>query len=165
MTESKLQDRLSAELIDRGHEYVVPNVSCWGRTWEADLVSVTQSGYAYEFEIKLTGSDFERDKAKDRHVCLQDTHEGGIEGRRVGTWRGVGPSRFFYVVGPDVDLDRIEVPDYAGLIDASSHRLILTGTKMTDAPRLHGNKVEEDVKEYLSRGLMWRYWKARGTDT
>lgn len=161
MTESELQDKLAAELIDRGHQYVVPNVSCWGRVWEADLVSVTQSGYAYEFEIKLTGSDFERDKEKNRHLCLKDTYEDGLERRRVGTWRGRGPSRFFYVIGPDVDKSKIEVPDYAGLIDSSSHSRVLTGTKMTDAPRLHSNEVDDDVLEYLSRGLMHRYWEKR----
>jgi hypothetical protein len=165
MNETQIQNRLATELIDRGHEHVVPNVSCWGRTWEADLVSVTKSGYAYEWKIKLTSADFRRDKRKDRHTCLKDTYEKGRRNRRIGTWRGAGPSRFFYVLGPDVDSSGIEVPDYAGVVDAGSHSLVLTGTKMTDAPRLHNEKIKEDVKGYLARGLMWRYWEARETST
>ena len=45
---------------------IVPNVSWAFLNYEADLVSLTQSGYATEIEIKISKADLKKDKEK-RH--------------------------------------------------------------------------------------------------
>ena len=43
---------------------IVPNVSWAFINYEADLVSLTQSGYATEIEIKVSKADLKKDKEK-----------------------------------------------------------------------------------------------------
>lgn len=81
---------------------MVPNVYLWW--WECDLVYVSRSDYATEFEIKLTHSDFLADKKKlTKHDCLANE----LEDR--------GPAEFFYVCPRGVIVVD-ELPPYAGLI-------------------------------------------------
>jgi len=47
---------------------IIPNVKWgWGLHYEADLVVLTESDYAYEVELKVTKSDLKQD-AKKRHT-------------------------------------------------------------------------------------------------
>lgn len=51
-------------LCGSGRRIVVPNVS-WGLLrYEADLLTLTKSGYAWEVEIKISRGDLLRDKKK-----------------------------------------------------------------------------------------------------
>jgi len=106
MTESEAQDDLYTRLRRKRHEPVVPNVKLW--RWECDLVSVTQAGYAVEYEIKRTLRDFRRDREKRRDRFFRGTSRF--------RHRGHGPCRFFYVTTPALDLPDDELPEYAGLI-------------------------------------------------
>ncbi|WP_263788112.1 hypothetical protein [Salinibacter grassmerensis] len=167
MNETDVQRAIATEVIGRGHTHVVPNVFLWGRSWESDLISLTPSGYAVEFEIKRTTADFRRDKEKPRHKKLARAHD---EGQAMSTHRGQGPTRFFYVIGPGVDQAKIEVPGYAALITPSgqlgqrepnaveSIKDSLEELSLPMAPLLHSGKIQEQAKSYLSRGLMHRFW-------
>jgi len=151
MTETEIQNALATRMRGRGHEYIVPNVSPWGRIWEADVVSITKSGYAVEYEIKCSDTDFRKDKEKRRHQELQKDSPY--------IWRGHGPCRFLYVFSPDVDTGSLDIPDYAGVVEPTD-----TGCyspNLREAPRLHDKKVHNDGIEYLARGLMHRYWDLR----
>lgn len=127
--------------------------------WEADLVSVTASGYAIEYEIKTSAQDFRRDREKGRHEILLRTHRSShMQGIR-DTWRGNGPSRFFYIFAPDVPTEDLSVPPYAGAATTARNENWMP--PLSEAPRLHTQAVADDVREYLSRGLMHRYWDLR----
>ena len=156
MTESDIQNALFRELEDKGHTLIVPNVKLW--SWEADLISVTKAGYAYEYEIKCSRGDFLRDSDKKRHKQLSKVQE---KGRASSYYQG--PSRFFYVV-PAGLIKKDEIPDYAGLLEMRKRPRgrRLYSLSASKAPRLHSNTIEEDRRRYLARGLMHRYWEVRG---
>ena len=59
LDETKIQYHLYQDLIAKGHEIVVPNVSWSWLLWEADLISITKAGYMNEYEIKISKQDFE----------------------------------------------------------------------------------------------------------
>lgn len=55
---------------------VVPNIR-WGFRWlpyEVDLLCVTPSGYAHEYELKISASDIAADKRKRRIGCSDSLH-------------------------------------------------------------------------------------------
>lgn len=155
MTETDIQNALFRDLEDKGHTLIVPNVKLW--SWEADLISVTKAGYVYEYEIKCTRADFLRDQEKKRHKQLSNIQE---KGRASSYYQG--PSRFFYVVPAGV-VEKDEMPVYAGLLEMRKkpRGRRLYSLSASEAPRLHGNKIEEDRRRYLARGLMHRYWEVR----
>jgi hypothetical protein len=57
------------------HKYVINNVFVFRDDWESDYFGMTDSGYAYEVEIKISRSDFKKDfTKKDKHKTL--SHKG-----------------------------------------------------------------------------------------
>lgn len=148
MTEFDAQNHLYNQLRRRRHEPVVPNVKLW--RWECDLVSVTQAGYAVEYEIKRTRGDFRRDSNKRRDRFFR--------GKSRFKHRGHGPCRFFYVTTPELALDDDALPAYAGLIDLATDGTL---TQLVQAPRLHEHTISPSCLDYLNRGLMCRYWDSR----
>lgn len=77
---------------------VLTNIYLW--RWESDALYVSKSGYVHEFEIKISRSDFLRDKNKYlRHKKIPS---------------GQGPTFFYYVCPPDL-ISPGEIPEYAGL--------------------------------------------------
>jgi hypothetical protein len=104
--------------------FVLPSYTPIG-WWECDLFEITEAGYFREYEIKVSRSDFLRDRHKARTEWLPDpdnpfrlkrlrsnvTKHGLLED---GSTRG--PSRFWYVT-PAGLISRDEVPRWAGLIE------------------------------------------------
>ena len=152
-TESQIQDLLHKHLSSKGHEFITPNVGLW--VGESDLVSCTQSMYGYEYEIKVTRSDFLRDKKKRRHK-VYSTLTAESQQR--------GPSRFYYATPPGL-IDESDLPQYAGLLYVDSMEkygnTYAKVEKVREAPRRHMNKIKDDRLRYLGRGLTLRYWKLR----
>jgi len=124
-TESKIQESLKNILSQP--RFLLKNLYVFG--WESDLLILTQSGYWYEYEIKISRADFKNDfKHKaDKHIkYLQN-----VEYTRK-------PNYFYYAV-PENMISIDEVPEYAGLIyvtEYGSYRII------KHAPKLHKEKVD-----------------------
>lgn len=79
---------------------------------ECDIISVSKSDYIYEYEIKISRSDFKKDFIKEKHNhILNEKFTYTIKGEllfRICNY-------FNYVVPRDlISID--EVPEYAGLI-------------------------------------------------
>ncbi len=89
--------------------------------WECDLYRLTKARYFYEYEIKLTRSDFKADRKK------REWHWGR---NQEGKWRrqngrfkleaiidasSRGPKQFWYVVPQDL-IGPEDIPDWAGLM-------------------------------------------------
>lgn len=72
LDEARIQYSMWLNLVNRGHEIVIPNVSWSYLLWEADLVSVTKARYLYEFEIKISHADFKADFTKRKHWHFKD---------------------------------------------------------------------------------------------
>ena len=106
----------------------VPNTTSLAG-WEADLLLLQPSGWAWEIEIKVSVNDFRREfKTKEtKHRILR---EGFVIER--GIWSGTDYTRknkhvqkFFFAVPKDV-FDKLkleEFPDYAGIIVIDPDRL------------------------------------------
>ena len=154
-TETSIQYKLWRELEQgRGHRPVAPNV--FMPNWsECDMVSVTKSSAWWEFEIKISRSDFKADTEKDMpngwHGPRTNKHTALHEKT------GRGPGRFIYVTPPGL-VTPAEVPAFAGLWEVGhGYRL----REIVPAPKLHSLKLttEEIAKLYVT--LYWRYWSLR----
>lgn len=136
---------------------MVPNYTPDG--WEeCDLYLVTGRGYAAEYEIKRTRSDFKADfRKRHKHQMLR-----GRTGRSL-------PTRFTYVC-PAMVIPLRDVPDYAGLMYA-----VWTGSnpasrwttpmlhEIRPAPRLRETKVPRERVQQMRRTTYHRFWNERFT--
>jgi hypothetical protein len=180
MTERDIQIGLYLHLV---HRKGIPNI--WPNTdkltgYEADLLAVTKAGYAYEYEIKRTKSDFRADKKKlQKHASLAGTGmtklatPGGKERyvltaqhlkqpRRIyldACYPNLRPKYFWYVCWsfePPAD----EVPDYAGvmLVDRRGKGPWISMDIIKPAPILPSQKVDPARIARANRSMAYRYW-------
>lgn len=127
--------------------------------WECDLWAVTKAGYATEYEIKLSLSDFKNDAAKEAAHWSREsgwTHKRTKHGALAAA-ETAGPSRFFYVI-PRALRSAIEpiLPSWAGLGLFGDSRVFF----VRDAPRLHNQHVRAREMRLAQRRLCFRYWQA-----
>jgi hypothetical protein len=97
-------------LIEKTGDKVFPNV--YIGCFEADIMELTKSGYAVEYEVKITRADFHNDAKKQKVYATQppkSKYEILQEGKRV--------NRFYYIV-PEGLITESEIPEFAGLIYA-----------------------------------------------
>jgi len=127
---------------------VICNLSMPGWHWEADAVYVTRSGYWYEFEVKVTRSDFFADsKKRYKHTLLADP----LNKR--------GPTMFYYVCPADmVTVD--EVPEYAGLayIVPNYYDDFPTLKIVKNPARRKVKKLDEDGWQTIAGKACDRFW-------
>lgn len=129
------------------HKYVIAN-AFFGRN-ECDVFSLTHSGYAFEFEVKISRADFFADLKKiDKHKRYSDCSAGGSKD-------GFVPNRFFYVC-PKGLIKPEEVPEYAGLMYASSFSL----QYIKDAPLLHKQKTDQKFLYAFADKMYHRYFNS-----
>lgn len=100
-------------LGDRKQNKVFPNTFIDG--FEADVIEITKSGYATEYEVKISRSDFFNDGKKKigfykGKVVNWNKFDMLQEGKRVN---------YFYYVVPKGLITVDEVPEFAGLIYVS----------------------------------------------
>lgn len=126
------------------NRYVVSNIYLF--RWESDFLVQSRAGITYEFEIKVSRSDFFADFKKDeKHQALPS----GL--RKTGTTRFVNGKpvpepdlvpclrpNFFYYVVPEGLVQPLEVPAYAGLAYVRPYSPI---TIVKKAPKLHPEKL------------------------
>ena len=130
--------------------------------WECDLWSVTRSGYAVEYEIKMSVGDFRVDAAKARNkwrgmdagVVRESKHEKLRESSEAG------PSRFYFVVHRSMaDHAASNLPEWAGLMDFGRDRGRVFLFTHKEAPRLHKTKVSRREITLCQRRMWFRYWE------
>lgn len=146
-TESRIQHALATHFNKTG-SLCVPNCGAFG--WEADLIRILPSMIAYEYEIKISASDFRKDAAKTlKHLALNGDHPAARK-------KGRCAQRFYYVAPPGVILaDR--VPSHAGLITFwpnGKPKLVKR------APKLHDHKIGHRELLYVARGAAFRFWQS-----
>jgi len=94
-----LQARHAGDPVAVANKMSFLNMFC-----DADFVTVSMAGIVTEFEIKVSRSDFHRDRKKLRHAI----YSGERRGRR--------PNRFWYVTAPDI-ITAEDLPAFAGWIE------------------------------------------------
>jgi hypothetical protein len=102
-------------LVEKTANKVFPNV--YIGCFEADIIELTKSGYALEYEVKITRADFRNDIKKQKVYVIQppkSKYEILQEAKRV--------NRFYYIV-PEGLIAEIEIPEFAGLIYARKRKV------------------------------------------
>jgi len=121
---------------------------------EMDMFLLRRSGYAEEFEIKVSTSDLRADfKKVCKHRWMKDSYEG------QDTKLYLTPNRFSYVVSDAVKLEGITFPEYAGLYCVKNDRLIcLQSPKLIHKRKLQWyKKVAGSCCHRLLRAYKLRY--------
>lgn len=118
--------------------------------WESDALYITRNGNMWEYEIKLTHSDFLADKIKVyKHKTMRE---------------GKGPSRFYYVC-PENVIKIEEVPEYAGLAYFSriekKYDSYNTITIVKEASRRKGDSIKDRRWREIATKATDRFWSSR----
>ncbi len=129
-TEEYIQRILDGFFKQNSQKYTLENLYVFD--WESDKLIETRSGLIYEYEIKVSRSDYKNDfkNKKDKHVILEGKERllpsydirkenydkfGPVNEKRFLVENRKKPNYFYYAV-PEGMIDVSEVPDYAGLI-------------------------------------------------
>jgi hypothetical protein len=126
------------------HKYVIYNSYIFN--WESDYLSVNESEYVYEVEIKVSLDDFKKDShKKEKHVLLENKSET----QKM-------PNKFFYAC-PRGIIPTIFVPEYAGLIEVSSTKEGMIAEVTKNAPFLHRDNILDTIKPLLLDKFYFKY--------
>lgn len=124
---------------------VFPNV--YTDLGEVDCLHITDSGYAYFYEVKASKADFKNDLKKKRHKRLL---------RKDSTIR-FKPKYFIYVlVGFTVEPE--EIPPYAGcyILDKSGLQR-WNGKTLKPPPTLFNERIDPQQLNYIYKKMTHRY--------
>lgn len=147
-----IQDSLAKHYIEKNHNPVCTNFKGAGYA-ECDVISISNSDYVYEFEVKISRADFKKDKDKViKHRYLNEAFDLKIQKKRRTRKVSKIPNYFTYVC--PTDLIRVdEIPVYAGLIYIDDNYNISTIKK---APILHKDKLDIKLLKRVARTLTER---------
>lgn len=146
LTESKIQEILDREYAKRT-EYQLENLYVFD--WESDYLIKTKAGYWYEFEIKISLSDFKNDKKnkKKKFDLLESKDENKL-----------CPNYFSYCVPKELT-EKVKdfLPSYAGLYEISEHFYPV----QIKAPEKINNRKMTDEDLNLTKKFYYNYksWK------
>lgn len=168
----KLTEQIICErLHQRYHDarYKLSNAFIFRHNWESDFFIQNRGGYCYEFEVKISRSDFFNDKKKtDKHSILstgkyQTKGTLSTYNRTLNLWEQeekvseyeheMRPNKFFYVV-PEGLITADELPPYAGLIYCPKDHWQSVVT-IKEAPFIHKEKL--NVEKVLC-SKFYHYW-------
>ncbi len=134
----------SLQLRFINHKYQINNAFIFD--WESDFFSVSDSGYVYEVEVKISRSDFKDDFNKvEKHKLLESVNPDTCR---------LKPNKFFYAA-PKGLLSTAMIPPYAGLIEVTSPNSMAVVAK--EAPFLHKEDSFTNLKDILLDKFYYRY--------
>jgi len=131
----------------------VPNVSHGWLQYEADLVVVSNAGWAQEIEVKVSASDLKADRHKSKHRghdVEQPWRSGYIDKRMKKFWYAVPENLADIAVSPGV------IVDGAGIIVVggnTTYRIVREAAIRKEARRC----TDRDVIKLMRLGTM-RFW-------
>jgi hypothetical protein len=145
--ESKLDSKGIVEALSirfLNHKYLINNVYIY--EWESDFFSVSESGYIYEVEIKISRGDFKDDFNKtNKHILLESNNPENFKSK---------PNKFFYAAPRGLLISSM-IPEYAGFLEVDPQTKNVTTVK--DAPFLHKEKGIDLIKDILIDKFYFRY--------
>lgn len=148
-------------LINPSKDFIIPNT--YATYFESDLLVVKPSGLVYEFEIKVSLSDFRSEINASRGKKWQKHNYF-----RNGTWfrcfsnePSIRPNYFVFAVPSDIaDIVLKELPDYAGLVSISPKSM--NPVVIKKPKKLCDSKVTIEHRAYLGWLMSLRYWNKQG---
>ena len=106
--------------------------------FEADVLMITNAKLAYEYEIKISRSDFKKDFSKiSKHKIYSDKKPHLVRNRNYPK----KPNYFYYVCVEGL-IKPSEIPIYAGLIYITKDEQI---KEIKKAPKLHSYKFPDSM--------------------
>lgn len=130
--------------------------------WECDMWRLTKAGYAEEFEIKISLSDFKADAFKSIDLWTPRTNEAGTRTRETVLKHkelvaGRGPNRFWFVMPKEL-ADKCDIPPFAGLLTCALYDERVSEPQIIkSAPLLNRNKPTLNIERTLWT-FYWRFW-------
>jgi hypothetical protein len=113
---------------------------------EADVISISKTDYIYEYEIKISKSDFKKDFIKEKHNNI--INEKYTIQNKDGVFY-LAPNCFYFVV-PENLITIEEIPVYAGLIYFNESGIF---TIIKKAPFIHKIKATEKFIRSVAHNL------------
>lgn len=158
MTEKESQERLFEFFLMKHYNFICPNTYVLGH--ESDLVSVTKSGFIHEIEIKSSRNDL-LNELSGRNKIKQRKHKAmaNIKSSMTTYTHTHIPNYFWFAFSKKI-YKKQEIPIYAGILSIKKDDVKI----VKKAIRLHKSKLSIKKMEYISRGLMLRYWRKRLED-
>lgn len=138
----KIQETVCRWLVEGGIEAICENYSHY---WEMDVASMTKSGLLWEFEVKISRSDFLSDKKKKitkfEHYKMKNEQ--------------TAPNYFCYVC-PEGLIKQEEVPIYSGLYYYHKDGQI---SCIKSPKRIHKAKMDKEktTKKMLRLNIQRKY--------
>jgi hypothetical protein len=150
---------ITKDLCSRGFPIFLSNYQGQGMQ-DADVFGINNNGYVYEYEVKVSRSDF---KAEFRHKeykhnnlknrdCIK-VYDKWIKGKRTDDKYSLIhiPNRYYFACSEGlIKLD--EIPEYAGLIYIKDGEI----TEIKNAPLLHRNKANDIIYKRVATILSQR---------
>lgn len=135
--------------IEHSSDRVYPNV--YIENFECDLLKITKAGYTYEYEIKVSRSDFFVDKKKEHKSLFPQNckkkYDELLNGKRV--------NYFLYVCPYDL-IKADEVPEWAGLIHVYGSFL-----QLVKAPSLLTKQKFDNIRLAAEKSIYYRFHQQR----
>lgn len=145
--EKEIQDCVGRNCLDRQHDIVCFNFSSAGFQ-ECDVISVSKSGFIYEYEIKTSRADFGNDfrNKASKHERMENRHLNILKQE----WQNV--PNYFAFVCPTGIIPADKLPDYAGLYYYKDGYLL----EVFKPPRLHNEYITMKILIELAKKLCRR---------
>jgi hypothetical protein len=132
---------LVMNLYQKGHSPISTHATIQGLQ-ECDVISISKSDFIYEYEVKISRSDFKADFKKPKHNLITEKKF------MIETFYKV-PNYFYFVV-PENLVTIEEVPEYAGLMYLTENGDFNVIKK---APIIHKTKASNEFIRALSHQL------------
>lgn len=136
---------LVMNLYQKGHSPISTHASVLGLQ-ECDVISISKSDFIYEYEVKISRSDFKADFKKPKHTLI--TEKKFIKETKKEIFYLV-PNYFYFVV-PENLISVEEIPEYAGLMYLNEKGEFDIIKK---APLMHKTKASNEFIRALSHQL------------
>lgn len=142
-----------------------PNIFYYA--FESDLLILRNTGTVVEYEIKLSVSDFKNGLKKkaflhgsDKRKTVKQTHYLQKPISRYKYLKsGYGANMFYYVMPAEV-AEKVEIPEWAGLIHARPWRKKQCILSVMKKPKyLHRKDPHPDLKEKLLIACYYKFWQ------
>lgn len=148
-----IESSLVLHLYEKRHSPITTHFTGYGLA-ECDVLSISKSNYIYEYEIKISKSDFKADFKKKKHKLMCEKKCTKYKMIKENNQKVKDTiyltSNYFYFVVPEGLVGISEIPEYAGLMYITEkHSFIL----IKKAPLLHKEKASINFIRQLSHNL------------
>lgn len=148
-------------LIYHKRGIAIPNTMM--RLGESDMILITKSGYVYEFEIKVSRSDFFADFRKMFATRPTSVTKHDVLAGRHRPKSLAGLPKMFYFCVPSGLVKPDEVPPHAGLIEFAADAYGRAAIKShRDGPKLQADKIDPKFLATVGTRLSFKLYNAMG---